>query len=95
MDNWDTMKANVQIAQTSEGTLQNQADIYAESREAASKRVRATAESLYTTILNDEGFIKLTNGIAEAIGWVEKLIKMLGGVPGVLALIGSISTRSY
>ena len=43
LDNYETMKLNVEIAADSEGTLDEQASIYAESWEAASDRVRAAA----------------------------------------------------
>jgi len=46
-DNWDKVQENRGIAEDSEGTLQEQADIYAESWEAASKRVKASAETIY------------------------------------------------
>ena len=35
MNNWDYFKENVEVAEESTGTLQKQADIYAESWEAA------------------------------------------------------------
>jgi hypothetical protein len=49
MANWnngdnDSFMANLSTARSAEGTLQQQADIYAESWEAASDRVRAAAE---------------------------------------------------
>jgi hypothetical protein len=52
MENWDngdndSMKANLRTAEMSEGTLQEQADTYAESWEAASKRVQTAAQGLY------------------------------------------------
>jgi len=53
MDNYDYLLQNEQIAEGSRGTVQKQADIYAESWEAASKRVRASLEGLYTTLLDD------------------------------------------
>ena len=47
MESCDDVEKNLQTAQDSEGTLQNQADIYAESWEAAQKRVKAAAQSIY------------------------------------------------
>jgi hypothetical protein len=47
MDNWDFMKKNLNTAANAEGELQRQADIYAESWEAASKRVKAALETIY------------------------------------------------
>jgi hypothetical protein len=39
MENWDYFKDNLEVAKDATGTLQKQADIYAESWEAAQKRV--------------------------------------------------------
>jgi hypothetical protein len=43
----DSMMANLQTIEGSEGVLTAQADIYAESWEAARDRVRASAENIY------------------------------------------------
>lgn len=100
MDNWDSgdsdsMIANLTTATNSTGTLQNQADIYAESWEAANKRVKASAEAVYSAILNDEFFIDLSNGFADLIDGVKIFIDSLGGVKGVLLAIGSIVTNVF
>ena len=95
MANWDFFEENVQRAKNSEGTLQEQADIYAESWEAASHRVQAAAEELYSQLLDDEFFIKLTDGFAGFLGIVSDLIDGLGGVQGVLALIGTTATKVF
>jgi hypothetical protein len=42
MDNWDVFQENLQTAKHSEGALAAQADIYAESWDAAKKRVTAS-----------------------------------------------------
>jgi hypothetical protein len=47
MDNWDFMKENLEIANAATGTLQDQADIYAQSWEAARDRVKAATEGIY------------------------------------------------
>jgi TP901 family phage tail tape measure protein len=47
-DNFEKYQKNMETARNSEGALQEQADIYAESWEAASNRVRASLESIYT-----------------------------------------------
>ena len=47
MDNWDFFQSNVKVAEEAEGTLNKQAETYAEGWEAASDRVRASMESIY------------------------------------------------
>ena len=100
MDNWnvgdsDSMLANLKTVENASGSLQDQADIYAESWDAASKRVRASAEAVYSAILNDEFFIDLTNGFADITDGVKVFIDSLGGVKGLLLAIGSIVTNVF
>lgn len=95
MDNWDFMKENLEIAEGAEGTLQEQADIYAESWEAAQKRVQASLEEVYNQLLNDDFFIGFTNAIAQVIHGVSAFIDGLGGVKGVLLMIGQIMLQIY
>jgi TP901 family phage tail tape measure protein len=75
MDNWnkgdeDSFLANLATARGSSGALQEQADIYAESWEAARNRVTAAAEKIYASLFNDEDFIKITNLFADMIDLV-------------------------
>ena len=95
MENWDAMEINLEIAKNSEGELQKQADIYAESWEAATDRVKAAAESIYQTLINDEFFIDLTNALEKVLVGVKKLMDSMGGLPGVLTLVGSIATNVF
>lgn len=95
MDNYDTFQMNVQLATDSEGSLQEQADIYAESWEAATKRVQAAAEELYDKLINDEFFIDLLNIIEKLINGFSNLVDTMGGVPGLLTTIGFVLTKVY
>ena len=100
MNNWDSgdadsMQANLATAYGSEGTLQEQADIYAESWEAARDRVTAAAEEIYNQLLNDKFFIALNNGFAGFLNIVSNTIDTLGGLPGVLTLASSIMFRMF
>ena len=95
MDNWDMMQENVFTAKGSEGTLQEQADIYAESWEAAQKRVKAAAQSIYADLLDDKFFIGLLNGFEKALSGIDNFIDGIGGVKSVLLLLGSIVTQVF
>lgn len=95
MENWDEVLKNVGIADNSLGTLQKQADIYADSWEGAQKRVRAAAEDLFTDLIDDKFFIKMNNFLAEALKGISKLIDSLGGLPGLLSTIGVIATNIF
>ena len=95
MDNWDKVKENVGIASESEGTLQEQQEIYAESWEASAKRVRASAEAIYDALLNDDFFIGFNDLLSGILNRINDLIKGLGGLPGVLTTVGALLTRVF
>ena len=95
MENYDKILANQGIAEGSGGTLQKQADIYAESWEAASKRVRAAAQDIYQDLLDDKFFITLLNGFEKLLGGVENVIQGMGGLKGILLLVSSIFMQHY
>lgn len=95
MDNFDFYEQNLSSAQNSAGSLQAQADIYAESWEAAQKRVKAASQAIYQDLLNDEAFIDILNNIEKILTGVDKLIDSVGGLRGVLASIGAIATKAF
>jgi hypothetical protein len=100
MDNWnagdsDSMVANLNTAYGASGTLTEQADIYAESWEAAQKRVTAAAEEIYNELLNDKFFIELNNGFAGFLNVISDTIGALGGLPGVLSVASTIMFKMF
>ena len=91
MDNWnkgdsDSFQSNLVTIEGAEGTLQDQADIYAESWEAASDRVKASAEGIYQSILKDEFFINLNNGFSSILDSLKAFIDGIGGMKGILGV---------
>lgn len=95
MDNWGDVQKNLKTTLTADGTLQEQADIYAESWDAASNRVRASLESIYSDLVSDKFFIALMNGFNGALSLVDKFIDGLGGVKGVLLAISTIYLTKF
>lgn len=95
MNNYDDFKGNVFTAQSSAGTLDAQAEIYAESWEAAQDRVRAAAEALWSDLLNDDFFIDMLNGFEKLLTGVDMFVDSIGGVPGLLSGIGIIATSLF
>ena len=94
MENYDKILANQKLGAGAEGTLQKQANIYAESWEAASKRVKAALETIYDNLINDKFFIGVNNVIADLLDGVNGFIKGLGGVKGILSTVGALITQS-
>lgn len=95
MENFDFYEKNLQSAKNSEGSLQEQADIYAESWQAASDRVKAATQGIYEDLLNDKAFIDVLNTIEKILTYVDNLIDGLGGLGGVLTTIGALLTRAF
>lgn len=95
MDNWDVFKENLAMSKTSEGELAAQAEIYAQSWNAASKRVEASLEDIYSKLIDDKFFIKLTDLVSKLVDGFGHLIESMGGLPGLLAIIGGIAFRVF
>ena len=95
MENWDAMEMNLDIAFDSEGALQEQADIYAESWEAASKRVKAASEGIYQDLLDDKSFITILNVFEDILTFIDNAIDGLGGLKGVLTMVLALVTKIF
>ena len=95
MDNWDVMQTNLGVAAGAEGTLNEQAEIYAESWEAAQDRVTAAAENIYSKLLDDDFFISLLNGFEKVLDTLGGFIDGLGGLGGVVSMVSSLFLTSF
>ena len=94
MDNWDvgdsdSMLANLETAYNATGALQQQADIWGKSWEAASNRVATAAQGIYDSLLDDKLFINFNNVFADMLSGVEQVIDGVGGLKGVLIGVSS------
>lgn len=95
MENFDFYKENLARAQGADGTLQKQADIYAESWQAASKRVKASLEDIYDSIIDDKFFIDLTNGFAKFLDLIADVTDGIGGLRGVFLLLTTAALKLF
>lgn len=95
MDNWDDMQTNLNTAKNAEGSLQEQADIYAESWEAARDRVRAAAQAIYKDLIDEDFFIEVDNGLTILLKGVDGFIEGLGGIKGLLGTIGGLFMQYF
>jgi hypothetical protein len=89
-ENWDMFNENMDISKNSEGALQNMQDIYSEGWEAASKKVKASLEGIYNSILDDQGFITLLKTLEKIVDVVGGMIDGFGGLEGVIFNIGGL-----
>lgn len=95
MDNWDFMQENLQTVAKASGTLEEQNEIYAESWEAAKKRVQAAAEGIYQDLLKDDFFIWLTDAFGSVLEFIDKIIDSLGGLSGVLPGVALLVNKIF
>lgn len=95
MENWDYFKENLNVAYNSEGALEKQQEIYAESWDAASDRVKASIQGVYQALLDDKFFISLNNGFANALGGLEAFIEGAGGAKTVITGLASVMLGAF
>lgn len=95
MNNYDYFKENVGVAEQSTGTLDKQAEIYAESWEAAQKRVRAAAEGVYQDLIDDKFFISLNNGLADVISGLDAFIEKAGGLKTIIMALSGVILANF
>lgn len=96
MDNWDSVVRNIELAKDATGELAVQQQIWSESYEAASQRVKQAQNELYEKFINDESIVKLNDIFAELINTISRVIDSMGGVlPLALTLIGVFSKTLF
>lgn len=95
MDNWDFFKENLALAENADGALTQQADIYAESWEAARDRTKAAAEDIYDSLINPNFYIGVDNVITPLLSRTADVIDALGGLNGILAVVALGMNQVY
>lgn len=95
MNNYDAYTTNIETAKNSNGELEKQQEIYAQSWEGAQKRVKAGFETIFMELVDDDFFIDLNNGLADLLTGVDKLIKSMGGLAGFLPMVIALFTKLF
>ena len=95
MDRWDIFKKNLGIAYGSEGALTEQANIYAESWEAARDRVKASWENVADSLIDEQLFIDADNVVTPVLNFIAEISDGLGGLKGLISLIGTLLLSNY
>lgn len=94
-DHFDFFENLVDLSKNAEGTLEKQNEIYAESWEAASNRVRAAFEGIWQDVIDDKFFIKLTNNIANVVEAIGTIIDSVGGLKPILLAVSTIMLKAF
>ena len=95
MENFDKYEKNLSIAENADGTLQQQHESYETGWVAASKRVRASLENIYSSVIDDSAIIKIMDGFSQFLDIINDVINGLGGIQGILLMIGSLVTNKF
>lgn len=95
MDHWDFFKENLAMAQDADGALEQQAEIYAESWEAARDRTKTAAEDIYDSLINPDFYIKVDDLITPLLSGTADVIDAMGGMNGVLAASVLLINKVY
>jgi len=80
MDNWDTFKINLDIAENSKGELDKQFEIYQSSVEASTAKLKNATESLYENLLSPDMITSFNDALTDTIDLVNTLVKNAGGI---------------
>lgn len=94
-DNWDKYKSSVEGAANAQGELNKEHQVYLESWEASSERIKANLEDIVMDAYNDEGILTLMNGFADTLGLLDRIIEGAGGLGPIFLMLGSIGTRVF
>ena len=95
MENWDAFKMNVDIAFDAEGSLDEQAKIYAESWKASQQEVQAALEAIWSSLIDENFFIGVNKMLAQTLGLVDNFIDGIGGIQGVLTTLGTVAVKVF
>lgn len=89
-DNWEDYQMSLLTSQTATGTLDTQFETWGTSWEAASNRVKQSAETIYSSLFEDDAFIDMTNILADFLNGIGNVVKGLGGMGGTLSALGAV-----
>ena len=94
-NNFDKYQENLETVYNADGALQKQQDIYEDSWLAASRRVKAAWESIYSDLIDDKFFIDLNKGLASIIESLDRFIDKIGGLKGLLITLAPLATSIF
>ena len=95
MDNWDVMEKNIQLTKTANGALQEQQEIYEDSLEAAENRMKASAETVKSTLLSADDLKPLYKIAAGGLDVINELLEAFGGLPTIILAVVAALSKMY
>ena len=89
MDKWDVFQENLNTAKNAKGSLQRQADIHAESWDAASKNIKTSLEEIYSNLIDSKAMVDLMKFLSKAIEGFGHFVDSVGGVRTAFILLAN------
>lgn len=95
MDNWSDFENNLSMAASATGELNKQQDIYLESTQAHLDKLNASAERLYSNLIDSDGFNNLIDMFSTLVTGVSEYTEAIGGSKAALSQIGALATKAF
>lgn len=90
MDNWSKVQNNLDTANNASGTLQKQQEIFEQSWEGSRKRLKASMQGVYDSLIDEKSFIKLNDLFSKLADGVKNIVDNFGGLKGIITTITSV-----
>lgn len=94
-DNWDMYTNLLDVSQNSEGTLQEQHEIYLESISAYEHKLHAEMQKLYSNLFPEDSIIAMNKGLTSFAEKLNKVVEGLGGIKMILPMIASLMVSTF
>lgn len=94
-DAFDQYKKNLDTANNSKGSLDQQNNIYLESYKAQAKTLQASLEDLYSSLLNGQGLAKIQTVLGGITESVTGMVKGFGGLTGILSTVSNLMLTTF
>ena len=95
MENAEMYNQQLEIAQDSAGTLEEQQSIYMDSLAAKINQLTAAGEGLISTLFNPDDFKPTIETLTDLINLLTSLINSVGGAGNALSGLGAIAGRVF
>ena len=96
MDNWGSVKDNIELAANAQGELTTQQNIWADSIEAAENRYQAAKDEMSEDLISEDVLIAFNNAMADVVSTIDNVVDSFGGIGVVvLSLVGIFSKTLF
>lgn len=94
MDNWDTFKINLEVAEDSKGTLDEQFEVYQSGVEASKTKLQQAKDALYEELLNPNTLKGFNDVLSQIVDTFKDLVEDAGGLGEILQFGGLLLLKT-